>query len=53
LEESLPDITFSDIRTLGIATPGNKESDVSSDANGPAQELRAAGLGRFWASQSW
>jgi hypothetical protein len=29
------------------------EDDVlGSDANGPSQELRAAGLGRFWASQS-
>ena len=26
--------------------------DIFSDAAGPARELRAAGLGRFWASQS-
>ena len=28
------------------------QSFVNSDATGPARELRAAGLGRFWASQS-
>ena len=30
-----------------------RHSAVGSDANGLAWELRAAGLGRFWASQSW
>ena len=37
---------------VGMKSEQNVRAAEISDANGPARELRAAGLGCFWASQS-
>ena len=46
-------VNITNIEAMRATRCSHKEVHSCSDANSPAQELWATGLGCFWASQSW